>query len=85
MYLVKVFVTYKKSILDPAGTAVQKVINQMVDNTVDNLRLDKYITFSITSDAAEIDNKITVICNDILINPNIEEYRYEYEILEANK
>lgn len=85
MYKVKVFVTYKKSILDPQGTAVQKTINNIFEKSVNNLRIDKYITFDIsddTEDIEDIDNTIDKICDEILANPNMEEYRYEFEKVE---
>lgn len=84
MYSVEVFVTYKKSILDPQGTAVQKIINQVIDSEVDELRVDKFITFTIKADENNVNERIDSICDRVLINPNMEEYHYELKKVENN-
>lgn len=77
MYSVEVFVTYKKSILDPQGVAVQKVINQIINAEVNDLRVDKFITFTVEANENNVNEIVDSICDQVLINPNMEEYHYK--------
>ncbi|GKQ42591.1 phosphoribosylformylglycinamidine synthase subunit PurS [Companilactobacillus sp. RD055328] len=84
MYSVEVFVTYKKSILDPQGTAVQKIIDQVIDADINDVRIDKFITFTIKANEDDVNEIVDSICDQVLINPNMEEYRYELKKVENN-
>ncbi len=74
-FRVNVNVMPHKTLLDPQGKAVQKIIHNQGYNSVDNVRIGKHITFEIEADSEE---KATSLANDIakeiLINPVIEEY-----------
>ena len=77
-YLAKIFVTLRPSVLDPAGVAVQSGLKQMGYENVDQVRIGKYIELTITSsDEKKARQDLDRICDQMLANPVIENYRYE--------
>ncbi|MBD2250202.1 phosphoribosylformylglycinamidine synthase subunit PurS [Nostoc parmelioides] len=77
-YLAKIFVTLRPSVLDPAGVAVQSGLQQMGYDNVDHVRIGKYIELNITtSDEAKARQDLNRICDQMLSNPVIENYRFD--------
>lgn len=77
-YRAKIFVTLRPSVLDPAGTAVQSGLKQLGYNNVEQVRIGKYIELSIvSSDESTARQNLDTICEQILSNPVIENYRYD--------
>ena len=77
-YLAKIFVTLRPSVLDPAGVAVQSGLQQMGYDNVENVRIGKYIELTITtSDQSKARQDLDRICDQMLANPVIENYRYD--------
>ncbi|MHC5935025.1 phosphoribosylformylglycinamidine synthase subunit PurS [Nostoc sp.] len=77
-YLAKIFVTLRPSVLDPAGVAVQSGLQQLGYDNVDQVRIGKYIELTITStDEKKARQDLDSICNQMLSNPVIENYRFE--------
>ncbi|MFD1471162.1 phosphoribosylformylglycinamidine synthase subunit PurS [Companilactobacillus mishanensis] len=85
MTLVKVYVTYKESILDPQGEAIETAIHGMGHNDINGVRMGKYFEINFTDDAKDIDTEIDTICDKLLANPNMETYRYEIVNAEGAK
>ena len=74
----KVYVTLKKSVLDPQGTVVQHALDSMGFHEVKNVRLGKYIELDLgETPKAQAETKIKTMCEKLLANTVIEEYRYE--------
>ncbi len=74
----KVYVTLKKSVLDPQGKAVHHALSALGFNEVKDVRLGKYIELDLGStDKAAAESKIKTMCEKLLANTVIEEYRYE--------
>lgn len=83
-YLAKIFVTLRPSVLDPAGVAVQSGLKQMGYDSVDHVRIGKYIeltTVAPDENQAKID--INQMCDQMLANPVIENYRFELIKMES--
>ena len=80
MYLSKIHVTLRKSILDPQGKAVQHAISTLGVPGVQDVRVGKYIElkFNGTSEA-EAREATEAICKKLLANPVMEDYQYEIE------
>jgi phosphoribosylformylglycinamidine synthase subunit PurS len=77
-YLAKIFVTLRPSVLDPAGVAVQSGLKQLGYENVEQVRIGKYIELTITSpDEARARQNLDDICNQMLANPVIENYRFD--------
>jgi phosphoribosylformylglycinamidine synthase subunit PurS len=77
-YIAKIFVTLRPSVLDPAGVAVQSGLQQMGYDNVEQVRIGKYIELTITSsDETKARRDLNVICDQMLSNPVIENYRFD--------
>ena len=78
MMRVKIFVSLKQGVLDPQGKAIERSLHTLGYNEVSEVRAGKYfeLEFDATSrDAAEV--RIGEICDKLLANPVIEDYRFE--------
>lgn len=79
MYKVKVYVTLRESVLDPQGTAVQKSLKTMGYDGVEDIRIGKYMELTLQKTNRDIKEVVEEMCERILSNPVIEDYRYEIE------
>jgi len=77
-YQAQIYVTLRPSVLDPAGTAVKSGLRHMGHNNVEEVRIGKYIQVSLTAEnkTAAMD-QLDCICDQLLANPVIENYRIE--------
>ncbi len=74
----KVYVTLKKSVLDPQGKAVQQALSSMGFNEVKDVRMGKYIELDLGAiEKTQAEQKIKSMCEKLLANTVIEEFRYE--------
>lgn len=76
MHKVRVYVTLRESILDPAGTAVKGSLNRQGFQEVENVRIGKYI--ELTVDKVD-EARIKDMCEKLLANTVMEDYRIEVE------
>jgi phosphoribosylformylglycinamidine synthase len=76
-----VYVSLKKSVLDPQGKTIQGALKKMGYKGLGDVRQGKY--FELTLDGglsrAEAQSEIERIAREVLTNPVIEEYRYSLE------
>ncbi|MGE5544425.1 MAG: phosphoribosylformylglycinamidine synthase subunit PurS [Bacillota bacterium] len=78
MFLGKVFVTLKKSVLDPQGDTVRKSLHTMGYSQVVDVRVGKYIEVRLDSPTRDdARRELDEMCARLLANPVIEEYRLE--------
>jgi phosphoribosylformylglycinamidine synthase len=75
---VKVFITLKESVLDPQGQAVMQSLHNMDYKNVQDVRIGKYIELQM-EDSADVAEQVDTICDKLLANTVIENYRYEIE------
>lgn len=74
----KIYVTLRPSVLDPAGTAVQSGLQHMGYDNVEQVRIGKYVEVQLTAaDEAAAREQLDRICDELLANPVIENYRFE--------
>jgi len=74
----KVYVTLKKSVLDPQGTTVQRSLKQIGYENITSVRIGKFIELEVNAGDKEAATKqVDEVCSKLLYNPNIEEYRFE--------
>lgn len=75
-----VYVTIKKSVLDPQGVAVQGALHSVGFQEVESLRIGKYMELTLdTNNRAEAEGRLKEMCEKLLANTVIEDYRYELE------
>mgnify|MGYP002020596453 CR=1 FL=1 len=77
---VTVFVSPKATVLDPQGAAVEQAIKSLGHQSVGGVRVGKTITFEMEGeDSPETRTQIDRLCDGLLSNPVIEDYRFEIE------
>ena len=77
---VTVFVSPKTTVLDPQGAAVEQAMKSLGHETVKDVRVGKTVTFEISGeDTPEMRSKLDELCDGLLSNPVIEDYRFEIE------
>ncbi|HEX7058081.1 MAG TPA: phosphoribosylformylglycinamidine synthase subunit PurS [Bacilli bacterium] len=73
-----VYVTIKQGVLDPQGNAVQGALHTMGFLEVGKVRIGKYMELELdTNDRAKADERVKAMCEKLLANTVIEDYRYE--------
>lgn len=77
---VTVFVMPKKNVLDPQGAAVAHAMQSLGFNSVGNVRVGKRVEIEIDAeDTPDLRRSLDRICDELLSNPVIEDYRYSVE------
>lgn len=81
-----VYITPKKNLLDPQGSAVKKAMESIGYSTDGEVRMGKTIEFTISPFSPEAEarpqeflKELDNICRNFLCNPVIEEYRFVVE------
>jgi len=73
---ISVIVTLKKEVLDPQGNTVQQTLKNMGYNNISQVRQGKFFEIEVDSDDVEKTKKeIVEICNNLLANTVIEDYK----------
>lgn len=75
---VRVVVTLKPSLLDAQGRVVQDALHAMGYANVEQVRIGKYMELELEASAnGNLEAEIKEMCDRLLANPVIENYRYE--------
>jgi phosphoribosylformylglycinamidine synthase subunit PurS len=83
-YHAKIYVTLRPSVLDPAGTAVQSGLSHMGYDNVDHMRIGKYIELNLSAESQQAaETQLDRMCDRLLANTVIENYRFELTALTA--
>lgn len=73
-------VTYKKSVLDPQGVAVEKALGALGYVNVDKVRIGKYMELVLHAESVETArSQVEEMCQRLLTNPVIEDYEYRLQ------
>jgi phosphoribosylformylglycinamidine synthase PurS subunit len=76
----KVYVTIKQNVLDPQGNAVQGALHSLGFNEVGKVRIGKYLEIDLdTNVRALAEERLKVMCEKLLANTVVEDYRFELE------
>ena len=74
----KIHVTLKQGILDPQGKAIEHALDSLGFRNTANVRVGKYMELDLTlTDKAKAEVEVRSMCEKLLANTIIEEYRYE--------
>lgn len=83
-YQAQIYVTLRPSVLDPAGTAVQSGLHHMGFEGVEQVRIGKYIQVTLAAaDEASARQQLDHMCDQLLTNPVIENYRFDLAVKAA--
>ena len=74
----KIHVTLKQGILDPQGKAIEHALESLGFKKAGNVRVGKYMELDVQEqDRAKAESQVKQMCETLLANTVIEEYRYE--------
>jgi phosphoribosylformylglycinamidine synthase len=76
-----VYVSLKKSVLDPQGKTIYNALNKMGYKGLGDIRQGKYFEITLNGGLGKDDAKAEVekIAREVLTNPVIEEFSYRIE------
>ncbi len=78
MSQVKVVVTLKPTLLDAQGRVVQDALHSLGYQNVEQVRIGKYMELEVSGkDDGDLEAEVKEMCDRLLANPVIEDYRYE--------
>ena len=72
----RIFITLKTGVLDPQGQAIQGALGALGFDGVESVRQGKVIDIEL-ADAANAEARLTEMCEKLLANTVIEDYRVE--------
>ena len=76
--------TLKPGVNDPQGLTVLGSLRQMGFGSVDDVRMGKYMEVRVDeTDRTRAQDLVAGICDKLLANPVIEEYRFDLEEIAA--
>jgi phosphoribosylformylglycinamidine synthase subunit PurS len=79
-FAIKMYVSYKDGILDPAGTTTGSSLQSLGYKNVGPVSIGKYITFTLTGETKEkAEKQLKEMAEKLLTNPIIEKYSYVLE------
>ena len=75
----RVFVTLKRGVLDPQGSAVNRALHAMGYSEVSDVRLGKLLELTLDEKVPEAQERARIeeMCKKLLANTVIEDYRIE--------
>jgi len=71
----EIYVTYKKGIFDPPGATAERALQNLGHSEVSSVKIGKYIQLEV-ADGTPVE-KVREMCDKLLANPVIEDYRIE--------
>ena len=78
MFTCKINITLKESVLDPQGQTIKKVLHDNEENSVEDVRVGKYIELKLNSkDKITAEQDADRLCKKLLVNDVIETYKIE--------
>jgi len=82
LFVSRITVTLRKSILDPQGKAVEHGIHSLGYEAVEDVRIGKFIELSVDAPSRKEAEQVTRdVCQKLLANPVMEDYSFEVEEL----
>jgi phosphoribosylformylglycinamidine synthase PurS subunit len=76
-----VYVSLKKSVLDPQGKTIQSALKKMGYKGLEDVRQGKYFELTLAGGLtrSEAETEIARIAREVLTNPVMEEFRFSLE------
>ena len=82
MWLVKIYVTFKKGLLDAQGAATQNALESLGFEEIEEVRMGKYINIKMKGQNRQmVIQRVEEMGKKLLANPVIEDFDYEIEVL----
>ena len=78
MYRAQITITLKPTVLDAQGATIERALQNLGFEAVDGVRMGKYVEVGVNApDADTARRQVDEMCQKLLANPVIEEYRIE--------
>jgi len=80
MFLARVYVTLKPVVNDPQGLTIRGALHSLGFTGIDSVRAGKYMEIRVdVADRDSADAQVAAMCEKLLANPVIEDFRFEIE------
>ncbi|KPJ63955.1 phosphoribosylformylglycinamidine synthase [candidate division KD3-62 bacterium DG_56] len=80
MYRARIYITLKPTVLDAQGAVVEKALHSLGYTTVGDMRIGKYVEARVDGGHRDqVENQVREMCDRLLANPVIEDFRFELE------
>ena len=80
VFLARIYVTLKPAVNDPQGLTVLGGLHSLGYAGVTDVRIGKYLEVRVAGDdAAQAETDVAAMCDQLLANPVIEEFRFSLE------
>ena len=77
---VRIFVSLKPGVLDPQGKAIERSLHSLGYAEVQDVRMGKCLEINLEGDSRQtVEARVREMCDKLLANPVIEDYRFEIE------
>jgi phosphoribosylformylglycinamidine synthase len=84
MYQARIYITLKATVNDPQGVTVLSSLHRLGFASAGDVRVGKYLLVNIDeTDRAEAESAVTEMCQKLLANPVIEEFKFDLEEIPA--
>ena len=75
---VKIFISLKQGVLDPQGKAIERSLHTFGYQEVQDVRAGKFLELEVDASSREsAEARVREMCDKLLANPVIEDYRFE--------
>ena len=82
MYLAKIYIQYRPTVSDPQGQTIRGGLHQLGFDSVRSVRAGKYMEITLDANTeASASDQVRDMCDKLLANPVIEDYRFELETI----
>jgi phosphoribosylformylglycinamidine synthase PurS subunit len=79
-FLARVYVTLRPTVNDPQGLTIRNALRSLGYVGAETVRAGKYLELRLTADSAEAaGTQVHEMCQKLLANPVIEDYRFDLE------
>ena len=80
MFLAKIYVTLKPAVNDPPGQTVSAALRRMGYESASDVRVGKFLQLKVEGmERLQVERQVDEMCQKLLANPVIEDYRFELE------
>tara|TARA_B100000929_G_C15416079_1_gene389720 strand:- start:238 stop:507 length:270 start_codon:yes stop_codon:yes gene_type:complete len=80
MFQARIYITLKPTVNDPQGVTVLSSLHRLGFDSAEDVRIGKYLLVTINeSDRIKAETSATEMCQKLLANPVIEEFRFDLE------
>ena len=76
----RIFVTPRRDVLDPQGSAVEGALHSLGFDEVGQVRIGRYVELTLNeTDETVATERLDAMCERLIANPVVEDFRFELE------